>query len=178
MIKFIEGQRVFLRALMSDDVSERYLSWLNDEETTKGLASGVFPSTLAELRAFVERTTSNRNTVMLAICEQSSGVHIGNIKLDQLDWVSRTCELGILIGDKNYWGKGYGYEVCSLVLNYAFEDLNIRKVSLAVYANNPAAIKLYQKLGFQEEGRLRQHIFEGGEYHDKFFMGLFKEELR
>ncbi|MFM7309321.1 MAG: GNAT family N-acetyltransferase [Flavobacteriales bacterium] len=178
MIKFLEGQRVFLRALSSGDVGDRYLSWLNDEETTRGLASGIFPTTLAELNEFVQRSTANRNIVMLAICDQSNGLHIGNIKLDQFDWVSRTCELGILIGDKNYWGKGIGHEVCSLVLNYAFEDLNIRKVSLAVYANNPAAIKLYHKLGFQEEGRLRKHIFEGGTYHDKYFMGLFKEELR
>lgn len=178
MIKFIQGQRIYLRALSSDDVQERYLSWLNDEETTKGLASGIFPSTLAELNDFVQRTTNNRNVVMLAICASENDLHIGNIKLDQFDWVSRTCELGILIGDKNYWGKGIGYEVCSLVLQYAFEDLNMRKVTLAVYANNPAAIKLYQKLGFVEEGRLRQHIFEGGEYHDKFYMGLFKDELR
>jgi [ribosomal protein S5]-alanine N-acetyltransferase len=178
MIRFLEGQQIYLRAITMNDVTESYLSWLNDEETTRGLASGVFPSNIEELKKFVEGVISNRNVVMLAICDQLNNEHIGNIKLDNFDWVSRTCELGLLIGNKKYWGKGIGYEVCQLTLNYAFTDLNIRKVSLAVYANNPAAIKLYEKLGFQKEGALRKHIFESGQYFDKYYMGIFKEELQ
>jgi ribosomal-protein-alanine N-acetyltransferase len=178
MIRFLEGNQIYLRAITMNDVTETYLSWLNDEETTRGLASGVFPSTIEELRRFVESVVSNRGVVMFAICDKQNNEHIGNIKLDNFDWVSRTCELGLLIGNKNYWCKGIGYEVCKLALDYAFTDLNIRKVSLAVYENNPAAIKLYEKLGFQKEGQLRSHIFEGGKYFDKLYMGIFREELR
>lgn len=178
MIRFLEGQQIYLRAITMNDVTESYLSWLNDEETTKGLASGVFPSSIEELGKFVESVVSNKNVVMFAICDKSNDEHIGNIKLDQFDWVGRTCELGLLIGNKKYWGKGIGYEVCRLTLEYAFTDLNIRKVSLAVYANNPAAIKLYEKLGFKKEGQLRSHVFEGGQYYDKYYMGIFREELQ
>lgn len=177
MIRFLQGDKIYLRAITLNDVTDDYLSWLNDEETTRGLASGVFPSNIEELRKFVEGIIANKNAVMLAICDITNDKHIGNIKLDQFDWVSRTCELGLLIGDKTSWGKGIGYEVCKLTLAYAFSDLNIRKVSLAVYANNPAAIRLYEKLGFVREGQLRKHIFEGGEYHDKYYMGIFREEL-
>jgi ribosomal-protein-alanine N-acetyltransferase len=178
MSRFIEGDTIYLRALSMNDVSEEYLSWLNDEETTRGLASGVFPSTTEELTRFVEGVINNKNTVMFAVCDKTNDKHIGNIKLDQFDWVSRTCELGLLIGDKNYWGKGIGTEVCRLTLTYAFTDLNIRKVSLAVYENNPSAIRVYEKLGFVQEGRLRKHVFEGGSYYDKFYMGIFQEELK
>ncbi|MFN0030639.1 MAG: GNAT family N-acetyltransferase [Flavobacteriales bacterium] len=178
MSNFLEGERIYLRGIATSDATDEYLSWLNDEETTRGLASGLFPSNMDELKAFLDRIATNRNAVMLAICDSTNQLHIGNIKLDNFDWVSRTCELGLLIGNKNYWGKGIGYEVCKLTLQYAFAELNIRKVLLAVYANNPAAIQLYKKLGFVEEGCLRQHIFEGGLYHDKFYMGLFAEELK
>jgi ribosomal-protein-alanine N-acetyltransferase len=178
MSRFIQGEKIYLRALSLNDANEEYLSWLNDDETTRGLASGVFPSTNEELQKFVEGAVSNKNVVMFAICDVSNDAHIGNIKLDQFDWVSRTCELGLLIGNKAYWGKGIGYEVCKLTLSYAFTDLNIRKVSLAVYENNPAAIRLYEKLGFVAEGQLRKHIFEGGQYFDKFYMGIFQEELQ
>jgi len=178
MSQFISGQRIYLRAISADDATGEYLSWLNDEETTKGLASGLFPSTLDELKQFINGVVGNKNAVMFAICDITNHLHIGNIKLDKFDWVSRTCELGLLIGNKNYWGKGIGYEVCKLTIEYAFSDLNMRKVLLAVYENNPAAISLYTKLGFIQEGSLRQQIFEGGSYYDKIYMGLFKEELR
>ncbi len=177
-MRFLEGNKIYLRAISKSDVNQNYLNWLNDKETTKGLASGLFPSTLEELEQFVGRAIQNKDVVLFAICDASNDHHVGNIKIDHFDWVSRTCELGLLIGDKNYWGKGVGYEACHLALSYAFQTLNIRKVILAVYNNNPAALGLYKKLGFQLEGSLRQQVFDGGEYFDKHYMGLFAEELR
>ena len=94
-------------------------------------------------------------------------------KIDQFDWVSSTCELGLLIGDKKSWGKGVGTEACQLSISYAFEKLNMRKVSLTVYANNPNAIALYEKIGFKHEGRLKDHVYEGGTFHDKLWMSIF-----
>lgn len=178
MIQFLKGEQVSLRAASVEDASDDYLSWLNDAETTRGLVSGLVPSTMEELRAYLDNATKSKDAIMFAVCDSTSGKHIGNIKLDQFDWVSRTCELGILIGDPNYRGKGIGQEVCRLVLNYAFEKLNIRKVFLAVFANNPGAIKLYEKIGFQQEGRLRDHVWREGAYMDLFQMGIFKDELK
>ncbi|MEN9640015.1 MAG: hypothetical protein RLZZ262_1884 [Bacteroidota bacterium] len=177
-MRFLVGDKIYLRAIAKSDVNQNYLNWLNDKETTRGLASGLFPSTLVELDQFVERAIQSKDVVMFAICDKTNDQHIGNIKIDHFDWVSRTCELGLLIGDKNYWGKGIGQEACKLTLSYAFQTLNIRKVMLAVYANNPAAIGLYNKLGFKLEGTLRQHVFDDGQYYDKHFMGLFEEELK
>ncbi|MEN9348460.1 MAG: hypothetical protein RLZZ77_1971 [Bacteroidota bacterium] len=177
-MRFLQGDKIYLRAISKSDVNENYLHWLNDKETTKGLASGLFPSSLTELEQFVDRAIQSKDVVLFAICDASNDHHIGNIKIDHFDWVSRTCELGLLIGDKNYWGKGVGYEACKLTLHYAFHSLNIRKVLLAVYDNNPAALGLYKKLGFQLEGTLRKQVFDDGTYYDKHLMGLFTEELR
>ena len=177
MTPFINGETIYLRALGSGDVNSTYLSWLNDVETTKDLLAGRYPSTLQQLDDYVQRATSDPGTVMFAICSRKDNTHIGNIKLDHFDAVDGTCELGLLLGNKDYWGKGIGEEVCRLTLQYAFNTLNIRKVLLAVYSNNPAAIRLYEKLGFVHEGKLRQHLFCQGEYIDKLYMGLFKNEL-
>lgn len=178
MSRFIEGNTIYLRAIEASDAGERYLSWLNDEEVTRGLASGVFPSTLEALKVYVQNINASKNAVMFAICDKDQNVHIGNIKLDNFDWINRTCELGLLLGDRAYWGKGIGTEVMRITLRYAFEQLNMRKVILAVYANNPAAVKLYEKIGFQHEGCLRNQIYCKGEYIDKFYMGIFSHELR
>lgn len=178
MIQFLVGQQVALRAASPDDATEEYLGWLNDEETTKGLVTGLFPSTMEELKSYLSTAVASKDAIMFAICDIKTGKHIGNIKLDQFDWIARTCELGILIGDPNYRGKGIGKEVCRLVLKYAFEKLNIRKVFLAVFANNPGAKALYEKIGFVQEGCLRQHVWRDGEFVDLYQMGIFSEELK
>lgn len=173
MSAFLQGENIFLRGIALEDATDRYLSWLNDPETTQGLASGRFPTSLDQLQSYIRQIIDDPNSVMFAICDAVTGDHLGNIKLDRFDWVSRTCELGLLIGDKNSWGKGIGTEVCKLVTDYAFEQLNVRKVSLTVYSNNPNAIRLYEKIGFEKEGCLVKHVFEGGEFHDKLWMSLF-----
>ncbi len=177
MNRFIEGAQIYLRAITAEDATDEYLSWINDPETTRGLATGAFPSTIEDLKKYIAEVSNGRKAIMLAICDTHNNTHIGNIKLDQFDWINRTCELGLLLGNKTYWGKGIGTEVCRLTLHHAFTKLNLRKVVLAVYANNPGAIKLYERIGFKHEGCLRKQIFCDGEYIDKYYMGIFSEEL-
>jgi RimJ/RimL family protein N-acetyltransferase len=172
---FIQGENIILRAISAEDATAEYLSWINDPETTRGLVAGNFPSNLDALRKYIETVSQSPDAVMLAICEKYSGHHIGNVKIDRFDWISGTCELGILVGSPDYRGKGIGTEVCRLVTEYAFSRLNLRKVMLAVYANNPGAIRAYEKAGFQEEGRLKAHIFADGAFTDKIFMSIFRK---
>ena len=177
MSRFLTGDQVYLRAASVADATSEYLSWINDPDTTRGMVSGTYPSNLESLRSYLTSVSADSNSIILAICLKENDQHIGNIKLDSFDRAAMTCELGIMIGDKNSRGKGIGSEVCRLVLKYAFDQLNQRKVSLTVFDNNPGAVRLYKKIGFQIEGRLRKHIFAHGEYHDKLWMGIFKEEL-
>jgi len=176
-MSFLSNERLILRAISLGDATPTYLSWINDKETTKGLETGKYPSTMESLVGYIKAMQADKGTVMFAMIERETEKHIGNIKIHNFDWVARTCELGLMIGDKDTRGKGYGYEACSLVIEYAFERLNVRKVWLAVYDNNPAAFHIYRKLGFEEEGRLRKHIFSNGEYYDKIYMGVFHEEF-
>jgi [ribosomal protein S5]-alanine N-acetyltransferase len=171
------GEKIILRSIKINDANEEYLSWLNDSDTVKGLATEA-GTNLSSLISYVQSAIDNTNTTMLAICDVASRKHIGNIKLDNFDWIANTCELGILVGDKNYWAKGIGYEACKLILLFAFNELEIRKVILAVYENNTSAIKLYEKLGFIKEGQLRKHIMKDNIYYDKYYMGIFKDEMK
>lgn len=178
MAAFLVGEKTYLRAISLADATEDYLSWVNDPEVTKGLVTGVYPSNMEDLRQYISAVSADKGAHMLAICDKESEKHIGNIKLDRIDPIGRTGELGIMIGDSSFWGKGIGTEACKLLLNYAFDELNLRKVALTVFDNNPGAIRLYEKIGFKVEGRLRKHVFADGEFYDKLWMGIFKEEVK
>lgn len=173
MNAYLKGSRVYLRSIEEDDATENYLSWLNNQETTKGLVTGRFPTSMQSLKTYLRSIEQNEKSVMFAICLLENNQHIGNIKLDQLDYYAGTAELGILIGEENQRGKGIGSETCQLVLDYAFQNLNLRKVTLSVFSNNPNAVKTYEKLGFLVEGRLKDHFFMNGNYYDKIYMSYF-----
>jgi RimJ/RimL family protein N-acetyltransferase len=125
MIKFLEGNQVYLRPLTIEDANEIYLKWLNNAEVTRGLASGYFPITQQELINYVNGALGDQNTIFFALCEKESNRHIGNVKVDRIDWMARNCELGLIIGEDAARGRGLGFESMNLVIQYIFEDLNL-----------------------------------------------------
>ncbi|TND05922.1 MAG: acetyltransferase [Bacteroidetes bacterium] len=170
---FLETERIGLRPLTADDASPEYLSWLNDPEVTRGIETGLFPTTPAALEAYLEAVSKSKSDLMFAIIDKANGKHIGNCKLANINWVNRNSQFGIIIGDKPSWGKGFGKEACSLLVNYAFEKLNLHKVWLIVYANNPAAQAIYEKAGFVREGCQKEQVFSEGTYVDTYLMAIF-----
>lgn len=167
-----DGDKIFLRKLQLSDVNNEYLNWLNDPEVMKGISTSGYD--FLSLKSYVKDKISNKNVHFYAIVLKSNNQHIGNIKLDFHDSISNVSELGVLIGNKNYWGKGIAKEACDLVLDYGFNVLKLRKIFLAVFENNVAAIKLYKSIGFKLEGKLKKHISINGSYYDKYFMGIFR----
>ena len=174
---FVDGVKILLRPLCEVDLNDRYLSWLNDGEVTRFMETGTFPVTARELQEFYENTAKSKTDVLFAIVDKETDLHIGNIKLGGINWVHRFADLGIMIGDKPYWGKGYGREACSLLLKYAFETLNLNKVTLGVYGNHAAAIKAYEKVGFQIEGRISGLLNFEGRYVDKVILGISRQQF-
>ena len=170
----LEGKVVFLRYIQLGDVNDVYLSWLNDDKVMKGIVSSGYD--LTNLKSYVKDKIANKNTHFFAIITKSNNLHIGNIKLDFHDSKSNLSELGILIGNKNYWGKGIAKEACNLVVDFGFRKLNLRKIFLAVFENNIPAIKLYKSLGFKTEGKLIKHVSVDGVLYDKYLMGIFCDD--
>ena len=167
------GNDIYLRNINLNDVNKEYLSWLNDDEVMKGIVSSGYD--LINLKSYVSDKISNENTYFFAIISKSNNEHIGNIKLDFHDSKANVSELGILIGNKNYWGKGIAKEACSLMINYGFNNLKLRKIFLAVFETNIAAIRLYKSLGFQIEGKLIKHVSVDGILYDKYLMSIFSD---
>src|SRR5699024_4978861 len=101
---------------------------------------------------------------------------IGVLTIINIDFKNRNTECIIDIGEKEYWGKGYGKEGLKLLLDYAFYEMNLHRVSLRVFSFNDRAIRMYTKLGFQEEGNSRQSLFRDGKWHDIMQMGILQTE--
>ena len=101
---------------------------------------------------------------------------IGRCSLFNIDHFARTCELGMGIGESEHWNKGYGREALGLLLDYAFRLRNLRRMWLTTPSNNERALRCYRACGFQEEGRLRAHMWSNGEYVDSVCMGILRSE--
>ena len=172
----IEGKLVNLRAPEMTDL-ERNATWVNDREVTRFLAFRYQMSLAAEeawLREMASKPISYER-VFFAI-ETKDGVHIGNTNLFDVKPEDRKAKLGIMIGDKSYWSKGYGSDALLALLGFAFEEMNLNRVELDVFDFNERAIASYRKCGFMEEGRRRQALYKGGDYHDVIVMGVLRDE--
>ncbi|HZJ87113.1 MAG TPA: GNAT family protein, partial [Erysipelothrix sp.] len=103
---------------------------------------------------------------------------IGTCALMNVDMRNRHAELSIVIGEKEYWSKGYGSQIMEKLLAWGFEGLNLRKLYLHVFAFNKRAINLYEKFNFKKEGTLKEMLYRNGEYHDVYAYGLFKDDYK
>lgn len=173
---FLKGESIYLRPLGREDAGETYLGWLNDPEVTRYLETGAFPTTLAELERYCEGLADQRDQVMLAIVDRETDSHIGNIKLGPINWIHRRATLGILVGDRRFWGRGVGTEATRLMVEYAFDRLGLNRVDLGVHAEHAAAVRVYERIGFKVEGRFREDLFHEGRHRDRLWMGLLKSE--
>ncbi len=176
-VPFLVGRRLYLRPLQETDLNEGYLGWLNDSEVTRYLAFGRFPVTDSANREYLRRFFGSTADILLAIVDIESDQHIGNVTLNRIDWIDRTADTGIMIGRKDFWGRGYATEAWTLLIRYAFERLGLHKIIAGSTAEHTGSLSALKKLGFQREGILRGEIFLDGKYHDVIRMGLFVEEF-
>ncbi len=176
-MSIIYGERVRLRAVEREDVN-KFHEWVNDPEVTRGLALYLPMSFLDEENWFNLLAKRDPREKPLAI-EVNKGKNwklIGNCGVFDLDSVNRSAELGIMIGDKSEWNKGYGAEVMSLLVKHCFETLNLNRAFLRVYTENIRAVRSYEKAGFVLEGRLREAVYKFGKYDDVLIMSVLRSE--
>ena len=148
--KQLISKRLNLVPLGIKELSEEYVSWMNDNEVNLYLESGG-DYDLDKLKEYLNNVEKS-NIYFWAIYLKGSK-HIGNIKIDPINLDTGVGEYGILIGDKNEWGKGYAKEASQIVIDFCFNILNLKKIELGVKIENINAIKLYKKMGFVEHER-------------------------
>ena len=174
-VVFLRGERVNLRPLERSDLA-RITRWINDPEVRYYL-DAYLPMSESEEEEWLEDLGKRKpNDIVLAIVT-TQGEHIGNIALHRINWRDRTAITGTVIGEKRYWNQGLGTEAKMLLLDYAFNTLNLRRILSQVLAFNERSITYSKKCGYVEEGRLRLHIFRNGQYHDVVNLGVFREEF-
>ena len=174
----ILGEGIRLRGPEKDDIP-RFTAWLNDPEVRQGLMLYLPMAEWQEEQWFEALAGRPIDEVPLTIEIEVDGegwVPIGNIGIMNIEWRHRSGEVGIVIGEKRFWGQGYGRRVMTLILDHAFNTLNLNRVFLRVYENNERAKRSYLGVGFVEEGRNRAAIYQDGEYIDVVMMSILKSE--
>lgn len=164
---------MFLRRLTPADASERYVRWLNDPEVNQYLESRFYPQTKESVAEFIRRVHNDRN-YLFGIFDGATREHIGNIKIGNINLNHRFADVGLLIGEKSHWGKGFGKEAIRLVTDFGFKTLKLNKLIAGMYDLNSGSYRAFIACGYREVGRYRQHFaLNDGTYID----GILVEKL-
>lgn len=174
--KKLVGERIYLSPVSMDDV-EIFTKWLNDLEVTDYIGRSSALQTLEGEKDWVQNQVKNAEYLMTIVTTDNDQA-IGNISLVDINNLNRTAVLGILIGEEEYRSKGYGAEAIKLLLDFAFNYLNLNSVSLTLLEGNERAKKCYEKVGFKEFGRQRECIYLNGKYYDRIFMDILASEFK
>ena len=179
----IYGERIRLRRNERSDIP-KFVEWLNDPEVRRHLIINLPISQANEEQWF-------DNMLKLPANEQPFGIEvreaeterdkelwrlIGNCSFMDINWTIRSAEVGLFIGEKSCWNKGYGTEVMCLLLGLGFDTLNLNRIFLRVNESNKGGIRAYEKAGFVHEGRYRQGTFQDGKYCDVLLMSVLRAE--
>jgi RimJ/RimL family protein N-acetyltransferase len=165
-----------LRKPEPKDVDSLYVA-KNNPEIGSMLGGFTAGYSHADLGSWVEFHRSAKDEAFFVIAD-ANDVAVGHVALYKIDLRAGHAEFGIMLGDKSTWGKGLGTACTRFMVEYGFDQLNLRRIYLELLEDNPRAQRLYEKLGFVLEGRLRQHQYKGGKYLDVLVMGLLRDEYR
>lgn len=170
------GEKVRLREYKKADIAcaQKYI---NDSEVKNLLHPGIpYLYTFEDEEKWFNTLSATKDVYSFAIETIEDNKYIGGCGINNINWKNSVSEVGIFIGDKDYWGKGYGTDAMKILIKFIFNQMNINKIKLKVFSFNERAIKSYEKCGFKKEGILRQEIFRNGKYHDEIIMGILKSE--
>jgi RimJ/RimL family protein N-acetyltransferase len=172
---FLAGNLVGLRAVEDDDIP-LIARWINDEEVTHFMFYGQWPTNLGQVRETIQKQVSSPQNVVFMVYDRKTNRRIGFAGIYDIHLTAQKGEFRILIGEKDFWGKGYGTEVTELLTFYGFDRLNFHRIYLGVTAENKGGVKAYERAGYAHEGVLKDDIFRNGRYYDTIRMGLLRDE--
>ena len=166
--KTIEGDRICLKKLGSGNATRDYCSWLNDPEVTLHLVTKK--ATIESVKDYIKKKNADPNCAFFGIFHKESGRHIGNIKLEPIDFGKKTGILGIMIGDKDYWGAGIGVEAITLLTEWAFDYLGLESIEAGVLSGNKRSKRAFEKAGFRVDRVEEKSMENKGKMEDKIIM--------
>jgi len=174
------GSKIILREFSEEHLHDKsYLSWLRDLEVLKTInrIEYLLPMSFDKVVAYVNKLWSSPTDAFFAIIIKDKDQFVGTLRLANIDWRLKSAEVGIMIGDRSVWNKGLAKDAVTACCRYAFEDLGLRRLVAGTPEPNIAMRRCFERLGFKEEGRLRQHVPLGARMVDRILYGLFPEEF-
>lgn len=177
IFSFLEGEKILLRPLADEDAFGAYPHWLNDPIVCQGNSHGAYPYTQEQALDFIHQNRGRTDALVVAIVEKINGRHIGNISLQAINPVSRSAEIAIILGEKEFWGKGIGTEAVTLLVRHAFFTLNLHRIYFGTPVSNRGMQKIGEKLGMHKEGCRREAFYKKGSYEDIWEYGLLRSEF-
>ena len=159
---------------MDPNDAEKFTEWFNDLELMENLQLYNSVINVEGERAFLSNPSNGHNYSIIDLEKEDV---IGNCGFLDIDHLNQTAEVGLFIGNKNYWNKGFGSEALTLLLDYGFKALNLNNIMLRTYSFNKRAIKSYEKVGFQNIGNRREALRRGTETFDIIFMDILGKEF-
>lgn len=174
----LRGEKVELRPVRRSDI-KYFLEWFNDLEVTQYLDMYLPMTEMTEEKFIEDLGTVRAGTVAMFVIEaieKERNKPIGSFGLSNINNKDHNATFGIAIGEKDYWGNGYGTEATKLLVKYGFEQLNLHRINSSAYSLNERSLKLHKKVGFSEEGRREEVVFINGAYDDLVMFGLLKSD--
>jgi RimJ/RimL family protein N-acetyltransferase len=154
-----------------------YIQWLNDEDVCKYNSHHVFPYQRENAVSYIKGVVNSQTALVLAIILQKGDTHIGNVALQDINYISRSAEFTIILGEKKYWGKGYAKESSLLITRHGFLALNLHRIYCGTSSENKGMQRLAACLGMSEEGRRRDALYKDGRYVDIIEYGVLRDEF-
>jgi len=171
---FITGTKIYLRAAEHED--KTIWAALENHPDPREYMFHALPTSPEEQFAIMEKSKADHNTILFTICERETNEPIGVAAFYRIDWIGRMAIYYIGIAQKENWSKGFGTEATNVMIDYAFDTLNLNRIQLHVFTENARAVKSYEKCGFKIEGTLRQAMYHKGVYCDFYVMGILKSD--
>jgi RimJ/RimL family protein N-acetyltransferase len=176
----ISGSKTVLKEFTREHLhDERYFRWLRDVEVVLSIyrVEYLLPITLESVEKYVNSVLSSGTDCFFAVHDKTTDEFVGTQRIGHIDWRAGTADIGVLIGDRAHWGKGYATDAVRAACRYAFDILSLRRLTGGTPSSNEGMRRCFAKLGFKEEGCRRSHLLIRGQYEDHIVYGLLKEEF-
>lgn len=174
----LDGGEIYLRLPSEKDLEGNWYKWLNDPVVTKLQNKGIFVNSRELQRKYYHKMMESKNDVLLAIIDKETETHIGCVGLHHIDSVHRSAELGIVIGEKEFWGKGYGRKTWNLITHYGLFILNLHRIYVNIMCGNNPSIRSAKASGYVVEGTIQDMYYKNGEYHHALILSVFKKGFK